>query len=196
MQVQRYVLHSHEEEIVIYGLIRTLAGGASQPAENSLPGVLVTNGLEVTNIESMMPFLRSDQEAEGACFFMEMPGTYAYKAPMSLGVTKRIYADAISFIQALEYVDSSRIGMVELSFGGHWATRMAIIDKRLKAVVVNGAPLRHSFRPSGGFGMPQTLIEALSRAMGANLLNISGKLSALAPSPDEFAFYFLPRAGY
>ena len=185
IQVRRHVLHSHDEEVVLYGLIRSSTGVASQPAKNSLPGVLVTNGLEGTNAESMLPFLRSDRLSEGACFFMEMPGTYAYKAPMSLGVTERIYADAISFIQALDYVDSSRIGMVGFSFGGHWTTRMAIIDKRLKAVVVNGAPLRHSLHPSGAFGMPQIMIEALSRAVGANTLSLSAKLSALAPSQDE-----------
>lgn len=183
IQVLRHVLKSHGEEIIMYGLIRR----STQPGVEALPSILVTNGLEGTNAESMLPFLRErdDRFYEGSCFFMEMPGTYAYKAPMSLGVTERIYADAISFIESLDYVDNSRIGMVGLSFGGHWTTRMAIVDKRLKAVVINGAPLRHSLRPSGAFGMPQIMIETLARAIGANIVTLPAKLSALAPSQDE-----------
>lgn len=184
VRILRHVLKSHNEEVTIYGL-RPNSADAGKPAEASLPGVLVTNGLEGTNAESILPFLRSGRLNEAASFFMEMPGTYAYKAPMSLGVTDGIYADAISFIQSLDFVDGSRIGMMGLSFGGNWATRMAITDNRLKAVVVNGAPLRRSLRPSSAFGMPQIIVDAPSRAVGANALNLSTKLSALAPSMEE-----------
>lgn len=185
MRVIRHTLASHGEEVTIYGLVPTSTKTNQQPAKDSLAGVLMTNGLEGTNAESIMPFLRCGRLGEVAWFFMEMPGTYAYKAPMSLGVTDCIYADAISFVQSLEFVDSNRVGMMGLSFGAHWATRMAIRDKRLKAMVANGAPLQRSLSPSAAFGMPQIMIEALSHAAGANAMTVSTKLKALAPSRDE-----------
>ncbi|KAM3469559.1 hypothetical protein MY8738_010069 [Beauveria namnaoensis] len=191
VRVLRHVLKSHDEQVMIYGLVSN-SPKAEQLTKAGLPAVLVTNGLEGTNAESMLPFLRSGRLDEAACFFMEMPGTYAYTAPMSLGVTRGIYADAISYIQSLDCVDGARIGMMGMSFGAHWATRMAITDNRLKAVVANGPPLRHSFRPSGAFGMPQIIVDALARAVGANALNLSAKLSALAPTQEELRFISCP----
>lgn len=184
VRVVRHTLKSHNEQVMIYGLVPN-SPRAGQLTKAGLPAVLVANGLEGTNAESMLPFLRGGRLDEAACFFMEMPGTYAYTAPMSLGVTRGIYADAISHIESLDCVDGDRIGMVGMSFGAHWATRMAIADSRLKAVVANGPPLRHSFRPSGAFGMPQIMVDALARTVGASVLDLAAKLSALAPTQEE-----------
>jgi esterase FrsA len=60
--------------------------------------------------------------------------------------------------------------MLGISFGGNCATRMAIADKRLKAVVISGAPLGRSLSSLGSFGMPEVVIRALFSVVGAKTL--------------------------
>lgn len=181
--VERYTLKSQGEAITIYGLLPTSLIGAES---RGMPAVLVSNGLEGTNVESIMPFLRSAHLDAAALFFMEMPGTYAYKNPMKAGVSEKIYSDAISYIASHQHIDGDRIGMMGLSFGGNWTTRMAICEPRLKAVVVNGAPLRRSLGMSGSYGMPQIMLEALANTTGAKTsLAMASSLQALAPKRDD-----------
>ncbi|GAB0138911.1 hypothetical protein EsDP_00007131 [Epichloe bromicola] len=114
---------------------------------------------------------------------MEMPGTYAYKQPMSKASSEKVYRDVLDFMSSHEFVDASRLGMVGISFGANCATRMAVADNRLKAVIVNGAPLGRSLKPTGSFGMPELLVQALFGIVGAkSLLELKTSLHELIPS--------------
>ncbi|KAE8381796.1 Alpha/Beta hydrolase protein [Aspergillus bertholletiae] len=162
LKVERHIVRSQGEEIKVYGLLPE----ATQP--NGMPGVLFTNGLEGTNVESIMTVLRTRSIVSSAWFFMEMPGTYRYKRPLCKDSSEQIYGDVLSFIESHSAIDRSRLGMVGVSFGGNCATRMAIADKRLKAVVINGAPLARSLSPRGSFGMPEIIVRSLFNVVGAD----------------------------
>lgn len=97
--------------------------------------------------------------------------------------SEQIYRDTLSFVGSHESVDGSRLDMIGISFGGNCATRMAIVDKRIKAVVMNGAPLARSLNPSGSFGIPEVVVRALFDVVGAKtLLDLKSSLHALTPS--------------
>lgn len=127
------------------------------------PVVLVTNGLEGTVQELLVPLLRYHRTGLGVVV-MEMPGSYAYRDRMS-PASEAIYRDVIDAVAADPRVDAERIGMVGVSFGGYWAARMAAVDRRLVCAVACGAPTHHSFRFK--LGLPEIIIDALAHVTGA-----------------------------
>ncbi|KAL1850270.1 hypothetical protein Plec18170_006965 [Paecilomyces lecythidis] len=176
LNVERHIVKSQGEEVKVYGLLPEATKSIG------MPGVLITNGLEGTNVETITTLLRTKSIVSSAWFFMEMPGTYRFKRPMCKDSSERIYGDVLSFIESHPAIDSSRLGMVGISFGGNCATRMAIADKRLKAVAINGAPLARSLSPTGSFGMPEIVVRALFNIVGAGGLQaLRMSLHSLCP---------------
>lgn len=127
------------------------------------PLVVVSNGLEGTVQELLIPLLRYHDSGLGV-LVMEMPGSYAYVERMS-AASEHVYRRVIDVIAGDNRVDAARIGIVGVSFGGYWAARMAAVDDRLACAVACGAPTHRSFRPK--LGMPEIIIDALSHVTGA-----------------------------
>lgn len=75
-----------------------IPSGAEQP-----PVVLVTNGVEGTLAEALLPLLTYRSEGM-ALFVMEMPGTYSYREPLS-PAAERVYTKVIDFLAADPRVD-------------------------------------------------------------------------------------------
>ncbi|WP_220814289.1 alpha/beta hydrolase family protein [Pseudomonas paralcaligenes] len=145
----------------------------------ALPLVLATNGLEGTVQELALPLLKCCDRGM-AVFVMEMPGTYAYKTPMS-GESEQIYHGVIEHMLAHPRIDASRVGMLGVSFGAYWSTRMALASERLRCVVANGGPNYRTFRPAGSFGSPEIIVRALIATTGAKgLHDVGGRLGALS----------------
>lgn len=143
------------------------------------PAVLVTNGLEGTVQELLIPNLRYRDNGL-AMFVMEMPGTYAYENPMS-GRSEQIYDAVISEMVRDPRIDATRLAMVGVSFGGYWSTRMAASNRQLRCAVVCGAPTHRSFGPTGSLGIPQIIIDALADVTGSgNPITLSRRLHALS----------------
>jgi esterase FrsA len=71
--------------------------------------------------------------------------------------------------------------MMGFSFGGHWSARMAASDPRLKAAVSNGPLTHHSFGAINSIGMPEIMISALIRTLGATgILDLARKTSKMS----------------
>ena len=139
--------------------------------------VLITNGLEGTVQELMIPNLRYRDSGLGVVM-VEMPGSYAYKQPMS-SASEAIYHQVIEHVAAHPRVDASRMGFVGTSFGGYWAARMAATSTKLRCAVACGAPTDHSFGAS--LGTPQIILQALVDVTGASgPLDLSRKLHSLS----------------
>ena len=77
---------------------------------------------------------------------VDMPGTG--ESPIKIDVSsERIFSRVIDALQQRTDIDSKRIGLQGVSWGGHWAARMAISEaKRLKAVVNWGGPVHDYFQ--------------------------------------------------
>ncbi|MCG8917705.1 alpha/beta hydrolase [Actinokineospora sp. PR83] len=149
------------------------------PGAGPHPTVLLTNGLEGTVQELLIPLLRYRNNGLGT-FVMEMPGSYVYSQPMS-GQSQRIYHQVIDHLVDDPRVDADRIGMVGVSFGGYWSTRMAATDPRLRCVVSCGAPTHNSFQAGGSLGIPEIITQALRGTTHAtSLLHLTRKLRELS----------------
>lgn len=157
-----------------------VSGYAAVPnAPGPIPGVLVTNGLEGTVQELLIPNMRYRQSGM-ALFVMEMPGTYDYVQPMS-DASEAIYDAVLSRIAQDPRIDADRIAMVGVSFGGYWSTRMAATNRRLQCAVSCGAPTHHSFQPLRSIGIPEVIVHAIAEVTGAsNPIALTKGLRALS----------------
>lgn len=157
----------------VEGYLVTPEGGGRHPL------AIITNGLEGTVQELAIPLLRY-HDSGMAVFVMEMPGTYAYEQPMS-EASEGAYHVLIEQLSRHPSIDAQRIGFVGVSFGGHWAARMAAKSLRLRCAVACGAPTHHSFKVKGTIGIPDIIIRALLNTTGARSLPSLGmKLQALS----------------
>lgn len=169
--VERLRVTVDGDEVVAYALF--------PPGEARMPAVLISNGLEGTIEEALLPVLRF-RDAGLAVVVMEMPGTFAYRNPLSPR-SEGVYTAVIDHLASHPRIDPDRLGMVGLSFGAHWSTRMAARDSRLKAVVSNGGLYHRSFQPAATFGMPEIMLWTLERTTGASSsLDLARRLGALS----------------
>ncbi|MBY4274928.1 alpha/beta hydrolase [Rhodococcus fascians] len=144
-----------------------------------VPTVLVTNGLEGTIAETLLPLL-AQRDAGLGTFVMEMPGTYSYDDPMT-AASENVYSAVIDFLAADARIDADRIGMMGFSFGGYWSARMAASDPRLKVAVSNGPLTHRSFGAINSIGMPEVMISTLIRTLGATgILDLVRKTSKMS----------------
>lgn len=158
---------------VVRGYLVTPTDGGPRPV------VLVTNGLEGTVQELLLPLLRY-RHSGLATFVMEMPGSYAYGQPMS-PASEDVYRAVVDHLVRDPRVDGSRLGVVGVSFGGYWAARLAAAEPRLTCAVACGAPTHRTFLPGNAVGLPQVILEALKAVTGSRaLLTMSHRLRALS----------------
>jgi len=148
------------------------------PGPGRHPVVLTTNGLEGTAQELAIPQLRY-RDSGLAMFLMEMPGSYAYSNRMR-PESEVVYHQVIDHLAADERLDSQRIAMVGVSFGGYWTARIAAANDRLACAIACGAPTHRSFH-GGALGTPQIILHALAKTVGAaHPIDLMGKLKALS----------------
>ncbi len=171
VHAERIELNIAGESAVAYGVFPA----GDQPS----PAVLVTNGLEGTIQEALIPALRLRTRGI-AMITMEMPSTFQYVQPLS-ATSEDMYDAVIEQLAAHPRVDAERIGMMGISFGAHWSTRMAARSPRLKAVVSNGGLYHRSFGAAAVFGMPEIMLWTLQHTVGAHsLLGLGHRLRALS----------------
>ena len=82
-----------------------------------------------------------------AVFGMDMPGTG--QAPIKGDVgAERMFSAVFDWAETRTDLDSTRMFMRGVSWGGHWATRVAIAEqKRLLGAINHGGAVHHFFQP-------------------------------------------------
>jgi len=80
-------------------------------------------------------------------FALDMPGTG--EAPLKIDVgSERMFSRALDYLATRPEIDAKRIGVQGGSWAGHWAAKLAIVEReRLKAVVSQGGPIHFYFQP-------------------------------------------------
>jgi esterase FrsA len=82
-----------------------------------------------------------------ATLSMDMAGTGESPILGSLDA-ERIYDPIIAYLQNRSDIDGDRIGILGMSFGGYWVTKIAHIElDRLKAAVCWGGGVHYTFQP-------------------------------------------------
>jgi esterase FrsA len=83
----------------------------------------------------------------GICVFgMDMPGTGQSPIKGDVG-SERIFSRVFDWAETRPDIDSTRMFMRGVSWGGHWATRVAIAEKdRLLGAINHGGAVHHFFQ--------------------------------------------------
>ena len=115
--------------------------GATRP-----PVVLSVGGLDSYKEYVVEQYGPGYLKAGLAYIALDMPGTG--ESPLKIDVgAERIYSRVIDAIETRSDMDPARLGFQGVSWGGHWAARMAIAEpKRLKAVVNWAGPVHGYFQ--------------------------------------------------
>lgn len=115
--------------------------GATRP-----PVVLSVGGLDSYKEYVVEQYGPGYLKAGLAYIALDMPGTG--ESPLRIDVgAERIYSRVIDAIETRSDMDPARLGFQGVSWGGHWAARMAIAEpKRLKAVVNWAGPVHGYFQ--------------------------------------------------
>ena len=84
----------------------------------------------------------------GLCVFgMDMPGTGQSPIKADVG-SERIFSKVFDWAQTRPDIDSTRMFMRGVSWGGHWATRVAFAEKdRILGAINHGGAVHHFFQP-------------------------------------------------
>jgi esterase FrsA len=82
-----------------------------------------------------------------ATFALDMPGTGQAPLPGEPNA-ERMFSRALDYLATRPEIDSKRVVVQGGSWSGHWSAKLAIVERaRLKAAVVQGAPIHHYFQP-------------------------------------------------
>ncbi len=110
------------------------------------PVVLSVGGLDSYK-EFVVEQYGPDYLAAGLAYVaLDMPGTGESPIRIDVGA-ERIYARVIDAMQSRTDIDPARMGFQGVSWGGHWAVRMAYAEpKRLRAVVNWAGPVHGYFQ--------------------------------------------------
>jgi esterase FrsA len=132
------VVHIPFEGKEIVGYLR-LPSGATTP----VPLVLAVSGLD-SRKENLQENYAALVPRGIALFTVDGPGTG--QSPVKVSTTAdRALSRVIDYLRTREEIDPSRIVLHGVSFGGYWASKLAIVERsRLRGVVVQSPPI-HTF---------------------------------------------------
>ncbi len=118
-----------------------------------------------------------------AVLTVDMPGTGENPFPVSADA-ERVLLAVLAAVGQHKDINGTRMGCYGLSFGGHWALKLALLRPELLGVVNNAGPVHHAFQPAWAQTLPMGARIALSRVMGleprAEPQEFQTRLSALS----------------
>ena len=168
-----------EAELVGYLRVPPTTEGALPPV------VLLSGGIDVWKSDvEIHGIVQTLVERGLAVMTMDAPGTG--QSPVRAGTTgEYTFAAMIDHLRERTDVDGERIGFYGLSFGGHWAVKLALNDPRLVAVVNLGGPVHYAFQPDWVSKLPIGTLVNLAATLGvdfqeAGIVGLVGRLAEMS----------------
>ncbi|XSC47385.1 alpha/beta hydrolase family protein [Bradyrhizobium sp. RDT10] len=144
--------------------------------------------------DNLLPIVRGDGFA---AFAVDMPGTG--QAPIKVGPTaERMYSAIIDHMRTRPEIDAGKIFVWGASWGGYWATKVAVVEKdRIAGAINQGGPIDVYFRPEWqmkALGTREYLMDLLAaRAAIYDNVNTLEEFLAAGPKMSLLAMGILDR---
>ena len=178
------------DDKVIPAILRLPTTGAGP-----FPTVMIWGGIDVWKSDLEIHYQSEAFLRLGlATLAIDMPGTG--ESPIHASTTaEAAYRAAITFLRGDRRVDGRRIGAYGLSFGGHFATKLALIEPSLAGVVAVGGPIHLAFQAENLAKLPFGTKIALARIMGIDATNDVAVLARAFASLSLHTQGLLPARG-
>ncbi len=138
--------------------------------------------LKEQSADNLLPIVREDGFA---AFSVDMPGTG--QAPIKVSATaERMYSAILDYMKTRQEIDAGKIFIWGASWGGYWATKVAITEKdRIAGAINQGGPIHVYFSPEWqmkALGTREYLMDLLA-ARSAIYDNVTTLAEFLAVGP-------------
>jgi esterase FrsA len=157
---------------------------ASVDPTTATPLVVLTGGIDVFKADIEIRSLATAFRNAGiSTLAVDMPGTGespVSAAPGAEATYETLLAALATDPDHAPLLDLDAVGVVGLSFGGHWAVRLALTNPRIAACVNISGPLHHTFTAANVTAAPPPTRAALAAAVTSRSLDIDDLQSALA----------------
>jgi esterase FrsA len=164
----------------LVGFLRVPAGAVQPP-----PVVLLSGGIDAWKSDPEVEFMAAALLERGlAVLAIDAPGTGQSPVRCAPGA-EWTYRAMIDNLQGRADVDAQRLGFVGLSFGGHWAVKLALTEPRLRAVVNIAGPVHGAFAPDWLANVALGTLATLAATIGLDFR--TGGLEALAGALARFS---------
>jgi esterase FrsA len=116
-------------------------------ADGPVPVIIAIGGLDSRKEDMIERYAALLPHGIG-CFGFDQPGTGEAPVPLAPG-SERMFSRAIDYLRERADVDAAKIAVYGGSFGGHWAAKLAVVEReRLCAVVAQSPPVHDAFQPA------------------------------------------------
>ncbi len=137
-------------------------------SETGFPAVAIWGGIDVWKSDLEIHAQSEALLKKGiATLSVDMPGTGENPIPVSPDA-ERVLLAVLDAVGRHKDIDGTRMGCYGLSFGGHWAIKLALLRPELLGVVNNAGPVHHAFQSEWAQTLPMGARIALSKVMGLN----------------------------
>jgi esterase FrsA len=164
----------------VIGHLRLASTEPAMPA----PLVVLTGGIDVFKADIEIRSLATALHNAGiSTLAVDMPGTGESPVSAAPGA-EAIYGTLLDALTAdpdhSSLLRLDAVGVVGLSFGGHWAVRLALSNQRVAACVNISGPLHHTFTTANISASPPPTRVALAAAVHAGSMDVRDLQPALA----------------
>jgi esterase FrsA len=157
---------------------------ADTDPNTTTPLVVLTGGIDVFKADIEIRSLATALHTVGiSTLAVDMPGTGEAPVIAAPGA-ETIYGTLLDALandpEHSRLLNLDAVGVVGLSFGGHWAVRLALTNPRIAASVNISGPLHHTFTINNVSAAPPPTRAALAAAVHARSSDIEELQPALA----------------
>ena len=150
------------------------------------PLVIVCGGIDVWKSDPGVHAIARSLVSRGLnVLTVDIPGTGQSPIRPAPGATG-MFTTLIDHLLTRPDTHAARLGILGLSFGGHWATAVGLSDDRIQALVNIAGPLHHAFQPDWLAQLPPATLASLANSLALaechpdRMINALGRMSLLA----------------
>lgn len=134
--------------------------------DSPVPMVMIWGGIDIWKSDLQIHQLGNNLLEQGiAVLAIDSPGTGECPIPISTSA-ENWFMTVLNAVKKRDDLNSNKIGCYGLSFGGYWATKLAIQLPWLAGAVNVGGPVHHTFKQDWIGQLPDSIYNTLAFSCG------------------------------